>query len=101
MTKIQYVIKFKNTRNFKIRSKADARTFLEEMFTGEKHIIVTPKTVLGIYHRKDEAPYTTSKYGDPYDVFNPEYVNEFEESVKLIYIHRKAVNNEFFNYDER
>lgn len=97
---IQYIIKFPSTRNFKIKSKADAKQFLEEMFTGEAHVIVTPNTVLSIYHKRGEAPYTSSKYGNPYDVFNPEFVNEFEESVRLVYIHRKAVNNKFFNYDK-
>ena len=88
--------------NFKIKRKSDVYYFLEKCLInkGEYEVIVRPDYCLFI--RKDEEKFiengweVTAKFGDLYDVFNPEVQLTEEEAIRTLWFYRKKINDQFF-----
>ncbi len=91
-----YVLKFSHaSTNFKIKSKADVKTFLEEIFdSGEVVLILSKDHCLFIRKRKHEGNLiqVAEKLGNLHDPFNPEFVLDEERAIDILYKERKFIN---------
>lgn len=89
----------KSNHGFKIRTKEDAREFLEKCISGEGYIVIkiNPTEAYYIYSSKDGFSYITHRLGNLSDIFNPELRLPSEENVKTIYKIRKYINQKWFN----
>lgn len=93
MTLIKY------NRGFKIRTKSDAREFLEKCISGEGYIVIkiNPTEAYYIYSSKDGFSHITLRYGDLSNIFNPEIRIVDEKNIDIIWKIRKYINQKWFN----
>lgn len=91
------LIKHKN--GFKIKTKSDAREFLEKCISGEGYIVIkiNPIEAYYIYSAKNGFSYITHRLGNLSDIFNPELRLPSEDNVNTIYKIRKYINQKWFN----
>lgn len=85
---------------FKIRSMKDLATALNKYITkGVEHfIIIDPHTALSIEIMPAGGVKVRMKYGDLYDLFNPQIQIPAENALSHLWKYRKHINAKFF-YD--
>lgn len=88
----------KSNHGFKIKTKSDAREFLEKCISGDGYIRIkiSPTEEYVIYSTKTGFSYITHRFGDLSNVFNPELQIIEEENINTIYKIRKYINQRFF-----
>ena len=89
----------KSNHGFKIKTKDDARKFIEECISGEGCICIKiSKTEIYYFHSsKLGLAYITHRLGNLSDIFNPELRLLTEDNVNTVYKIRKYINQRFFN----
>ena len=89
----------KSNHGFKIKTKSDAREFLEKCVSGDGYIRIgiSPTEEYIIYSTKDGFSYISHRIGNLSDIFNPELRLLNEKNVDTIYKIRKYINKRFFN----
>lgn len=90
-------IKYKN--GFKIKTKSDAREFIEKCISGDGYICIKISVTEAyyIYSSKLGLAYITHRLGNLSDIFNPELRLPTEDNVNTVYKIRKYINQRFFN----
>lgn len=88
----------KYNHGFKIKTKSDAREFLEKCISGDGYIRIkkSPTEEYVIYSTKDGVSYISHRIGNLSDIFNPELRLLEKDNVKTIYKIRKYINKKFF-----
>lgn len=89
----------KYNHGFKIRTKSDAREFLEKCISGDGYIVIkiNPTEAYYIYSSKDGFSHITHRYGDLSNIFNPELRIVDEKNIDTIWKLRKYINEKYFN----
>ena len=89
----------KYNHGFKIKTKSDAREFLEKCISGDGYIRIeiSRNEEYVIYSTKDGFSYISHRIGNLSDIFNPELRLLEEENVDTIWKIRKYINKRFFN----
>lgn len=89
----------KSNHGFKIKTKDDARKFIEECISGEGCICIKTNSTEAyyIYSSKNGFSYISHRIGNLSDIFNPELRLLDEENVDTIWKIRKYINKRFFN----
>lgn len=93
------MVLIKSNHGFKIRTKEDARTFIEKCVSGDGFTVIkiNHNEAYYIYSSKSGFSYITHKLGNLSDIFNPELRLPSEENVNTIYKIRKYINQKWFN----
>ena len=89
----------KSNHRFKIKTKDDARKFIEECISGEGCICIKiSKTETYYFHSsKLGLAYITHRLGNLSDVFNPELRIVDEKNIDTIWKLRKYINEKYLN----
>ena len=89
----------KSNHGFKIKTKSDAREFLEKCVSGDGYIRIgiSPTEEYVIYSTKDGFSYISHRIGNLSDIFNPELRLPSEDNVNTVYKIRKYINQKWFN----
>lgn len=89
----------KSMNGFKIRTKEDAREFLEKCISGDGYVVIkiSHNEAYYIYSTKDGFSYISYRIGNLSDIFNPELRLLDEENIGTIWKIRKYINKRFFN----
>ena len=89
----------KSNHGFKIKTKEDARTFIEKCISGEGYIVIkiNPSEAYYIYSAKDGFSHITHRHGDLSNPFNPEVQIINEKNIDTIWKLRKYINEKYFN----
>ena len=89
----------KAMNGFKIRTKEDARTFIEKCVSGDGYVVIklSYNEAYYIYSTKEGFSYISHRIGNLSDIFNPELRLLEEENVNTIYKIRKYINQKWFN----
>ena len=89
---------WRNPPEFKIRKKAHVYYFLEECLMNNGNYCVKIDYDYCLFIRKDdEGNWTvTVKSGDLRDIFNPELQLDEERAIKMLWLYRKHINEQFF-----
>lgn len=89
----------KSQNGFKIKTKEDARTFIEKCVSGDGYVVIklSHNEAYYIYSTKEGFSYITHRIGNLSDIFNPELRLLEEENVNTIYKIRKYINQKWFN----
>lgn len=89
---------WRNIPGFKIRSKKDAETFLNEVIlSGDYYVQISSTKVLNISRPSRGANiHIGYKTGNIFDPFNPILVEDSEKYVDIVYKERKYINAYFF-----
>lgn len=94
------MIIIKSEHGFKIKSKEDAKTFLDYClcFDGTLSVLIDKQHCFFIHrHNKSKKVWITEKLGNLQDVFNPEIQIPDEKMVDYIWKMRKYINQKWFN----
>lgn len=89
----------KSMNGFKIRTKKDAREFLEKCISGKGYVVIkiSYDEAYYIYSSEKGFSYISYRIGNLSDIFNPEIKLLDEENVDTIWKIRKYINKRFFN----
>lgn len=89
----------KSNHGFKIKTKDDARTFVEKCISGDGCICIKINGKEAYYFHSSKAgfSYITHRYGNLSDMFNPELRLPSEDNVNTVYKIRKYINKKYFN----
>lgn len=89
----------KSMNGFKIKTKEDARTFIEKCISGDGYIVIklSHNEAYYIYSTKQGFSYITHRIGDLADIFNPELRLPSEDNIDTIWKIRKYINQKWFN----
>ena len=89
----------KSNHGFKIKTKSDAREFLEKCISGEGYICIkiNSSEAYYVYSSKNGFSHITHRYGDLSNVFNPEVQIINEKNIDIIWKLRKYINEKYFN----
>lgn len=89
----------KSNHGFKIKTKDDARKFIEECISGEGYICIKISKTKAYYFHSSKLglAYITHRLGNLSDVFNPELRLPTEDNVNTVYKIRKYINKKYFN----
>ena len=89
----------KYNHGFKIRTKSDAREFLEKCISGDGYICIkiNPTEAYYFYSSKNGFSYITHRFGNLSDIFNPELRLPSEDNINTVYKIRKYINQKWFN----
>ena len=88
----------KSKHGFKIRTKEDAKTFIENI-SGDGYVTIkiSHNEAYYIYSTKDGLLYISHRIGNLSDIFNPEIRFPKEDNVNTVYKIRKYINQKWFN----
>lgn len=89
----------KSQNGFKIRTKEDARIFIEKCIAGDGYICIKINSTEAyyIYSSKNGFSYITHRIGNLSDIFNPELRLPSEDNLNTVYKIRKYINQKWFN----
>lgn len=89
----------KSNHGFKIKTKEDARTFIEKCVSGDGYICVkiNPTEAYYLYSSKNGFNYIAHRLGNLSDIFNPELKLPSEDNIDTIWKIRKYINQKWFN----
>ena len=89
----------KSNHGFKIKTKEDARTFIEKCISGDGYVVIkiSHNEAYYIYSTKDGFSYITHRLGDLSNIFNPELRLLEEDTIDIIWKIRKYINQKWFN----
>lgn len=89
----------KSMHGFKIRTKEDAREFLEKCISGKGYVVIkiSYNEAYYIYSSEKGFSYISHRIGNLSDIFNPELRLLDEENIDTIWKIRKYINKRFFN----
>ena len=89
----------KSQNDFKIRTKEDAKEFLEKCISGKGYVAIkiSHNEAYYIYSSEKGFSYISHRIGNLSDIFNPELRLLDEENVDTIWKIRKYINKRFFN----
>ena len=94
------MIFIKYNHGFKIKTKQDVKTFLNDCVKGNGSVsIAVDKQHCFFIRRNDSLNFTeiAEKIGNLQDIFNPELIIPDEKMVDYIWKMRKYVNKKWFN----
>ena len=89
----------KSNHGFKIKTKEDARTFIEKCVSGDGYVVIkiSHNEAYYIYSTKDGFSYIAHRIGNLLDIFNPELRLPEEDNVNTVWKIRKYINQKWFN----
>lgn len=89
----------KSKHGFKIRTKEDARTFIEKCVSGDGYVVIklSHNEAYYIYSTKEGFSHISHRIGNLSDIFNPEIRFPKEDNVNTMYKIRKYINQKWFN----
>lgn len=89
----------KSKHGFKIKTKEDAREFIEKCISGDGYICIkiSETEAYSFYSSKLGLAYITHRLGNLSDIFNPELRIPTEDNVNTVYKIRKYINKKYFN----
>lgn len=89
----------KSQNGFKIKTKEDARTFIEKCVSGDGYVVIklSHNEAYYIYSTKEGFSYITHRIGNLSDIFNPELRLLEEDNVNTVYKIRKYINQKYFS----
>lgn len=89
----------KSNHGFKIKTKEDARTFIEKCISGDGYIVIrlSHNEAYYIYSTKEGFSYITHRIGNLSDIFNPELRLSKEDNINTVWRIRKYKNQKWFN----
>ena len=89
----------KSMNGFKIRTKEDAKEFLEKCISGKGYVVIkiSHEEAYYIYSSEKGFSYISHRIGNLSDIFNPELRLLNEKNVDTIWKIRKYINKRFFN----
>lgn len=88
----------KSMNGFKIRTKEDAKTFIENI-SGDGYVTIkiSHNESYYIYSTKDGFLYISHRIGNLSDIFNPELRLPEEDNINTVWKIRKYINHKWFN----
>ena len=89
----------KSKHGFKIKTKDDAREFLEKCISGKGYVVIklSHNEAYYFYSSKNGFSYITHRLGNLSDIFNPELRLPSEDNINTVYKIRKYINQKWFN----
>lgn len=89
----------KSNHGFKIKTKEDARTFIEKCILGDGYVVIkiSHNEAYYIYSSEKGFSYISHRIGNLSDIFNPEFRLPEEDNVNTVWKIRKYINQKWFN----
>lgn len=89
----------KSQNGFKIKTKEDARIFIEKCIAGDGYVVIkiSHTEAYYIYSSEKGFSYISHRIGNLSDIFNPELRLPSEDNINTVYKIRKYINQKWFN----